>query len=120
MGARKPCPRLPLATPLLAAALASSLAGCASVGYAILQEPDTPHARSRCEAIHNRSLRERCHARIVPPYEEYERQREELSRAVRAEIRCRELVDGEPGDADRRRLGCEEAQAEEEAAPREQ
>ena len=72
------------ATALLAWALLSS---CAEVGYAVLQEPDTPHARSQCDAIHNRTLRERCHARIVPPYEEYMQQREELAEAIRKEER---------------------------------
>ena len=72
------------AAALLACALLSS---CAEVGYAVLQEPDTPHARSQCDAIHNRTLRERCHARIVPPYEDYVRQREELAEAIRKEER---------------------------------
>ena len=73
-----------LAVALLACALLSS---CAEVGYAVLQEADTPHARSQCDAIHNRTLRERCHARIVPPYEDYVRQREELAEAIRKEER---------------------------------
>ena len=72
------------AAALLACNLLSS---CAEVGYAVLQEADTPHARSQCDAIHNRTLRERCHARIVPPYEDYVRQREELAEAIRKEER---------------------------------
>lgn len=101
-----------------ALALGSLAGGCARVGYAILQEEDTPHARSRCEAIHNRSLREQCHARIVPPYEEYERRREQLERAVRAESRCRGLASEAGGDATRDRRGCEDAGSGGEAAVR--
>ncbi|MYB35852.1 MAG: hypothetical protein F4Y26_00350 [Gammaproteobacteria bacterium] len=73
-----------IAATLLASVLLSS---CAEVGYAVLQEPDTPHARSQCDAIHNRTLRERCHARIVPPYEDYVRQREDLTESIRKEQR---------------------------------
>lgn len=64
---------------------ATLLPSCAELGYAVLQEPDTPHARSQCEAIHNRTLRENCHARIVPPYDEYTQQREDLATALRKE-----------------------------------
>ena len=65
------------------------LSSCAEVGYAVLQEPDTPHARSQCDAIHNRTLRERCHKRIVPPYDDYTRQREELAEQIRKEERIK-------------------------------
>ena len=65
--------------------LGALLSSCAEVGYAVLQQPDTPHARSQCDAIHNRTLRERCHARIVPPYEDYVRQREEVAESIRKE-----------------------------------
>ena len=65
--------------------LGTLLSSCAEVGYAVLQQPDTPHARSQCDAIHNRTLRERCHARIVPPYEDYVRQREEVAESIRKE-----------------------------------
>lgn len=64
---------------------ATFLTSCAELGYAVLQEPDTPHARSQCEAIHNRTLRERCHARIVPSHDKYTQQREDLAAAIRKE-----------------------------------
>ena len=81
--------RLPERVCMAAAALFASalLSSCAEVGYAVLQEPDTPHARSQCDAIHNRTLRERCHARIVPPFEDYVQQREDLAESIRKEQR---------------------------------
>ena len=73
----------------LALTASTLLSSCAEVGYAVLQEPDTPHARSQCDAIHNRTLRERCHERIVPPYDDYTRQREELAEEIRKEERIK-------------------------------